>query len=221
MPAWIPAAITAAAGLFGAERTNKVNQAEAAKNRAFNAGEAEKNRSFQERMRNTAYQAAIADMEAAGLNPALAYSQGPAASPGGSMASGSMPAPAENSVSSALQALQMRKSLQLLDAQIKKTRTEEAREYQGLRTERWRSNYLLGIQGDSRRQPIMELLEAEIGSARAGATNMAAVADRNRALARIAGPMADLSDDWGRLLPLFQLFMNPAGRAVNSLFKRR
>lgn len=54
---------------------------------AFNASEAQKNRDWQTEMSNTAYQRAMADMKAAGLNPVLAYSQGGASTPSGSSAS--------------------------------------------------------------------------------------------------------------------------------------
>lgn len=111
MPLWLPAAIAAGASLFGASKQNRDSRAEA-----------QRNRDFQERMSSTSWQRGVEDMRAAGLNPALAYSQGGASSPGGSMATQTdVVSPAS---SSAQGAIRMRKEVRLLDAQLEKVRAE-------------------------------------------------------------------------------------------------
>lgn len=63
---------------------------EAQKQRDFNASEARLSREWSERMANTSYQRARADMVKAGLNPYLAYGQGGASTPSAAQASASI-----------------------------------------------------------------------------------------------------------------------------------
>ncbi|WNK14681.1 MAG: DNA pilot protein [Microvirus sp.] len=72
----------------GASANNAANNQAAWQMAQFNAQQADKNRDWQERMSNSAYQRAMADMKQAGLNPILAYQQGGAGTPGGAQASG-------------------------------------------------------------------------------------------------------------------------------------
>lgn len=55
--------------------------------RAWSANEAQLNRDFQKMMSDTAYQRAVQDLKAAGLNPRLAYQQGGASTASGAMGS--------------------------------------------------------------------------------------------------------------------------------------
>lgn len=83
---------------------NAFSASEAEKARQFSKQEAQLNRDFQEQMSNTAYQRAVSDMKAAGLNPAMMFDGG--AGGGASTPSGALASSSQASASSAYQSSQ-------------------------------------------------------------------------------------------------------------------
>ncbi len=156
-----PAAIGAVAGFLGQRSSNRANRQEA-----------QRNREFQERMRNTEWQAEVADMKKAGINPALAYSQGGASSPSGAVAA-SQESELGEGVSSALAVKTAQESFELLKeqrrvarAQAKRTQFEAITAGNTAEQAMARQSYYFTPEGMAK-PALLELLEAEHGSSMA------------------------------------------------------
>lgn len=200
VPLIIAAGIGAGASYLGQRSANKANRKEAMANRAF-----------QERMSNTQWQRGVEDMRAAGINPALAYSQGPASSPGGSLA-----AKQESSVgaggSSAVAAATAKKSMDLIDAQIAKVRGEAASTQAAGRMATFRTGALLNMSMDWDRDGRPEQLGMDM--IRNEWLQGLFSAQQTRNLAQISGIAGGVS---ANLSPALQSFSSQAGRGLSKI----
>ncbi|WNK12739.1 MAG: DNA pilot protein [Microvirus sp.] len=84
---------------------------------AYNSAEAQKTRDFETQMSNTSIQRRVTDLQTAGLNPMLAYSQGGASTPAGSTAS-MQPVGTDSTINSGFKSAEVRSQQQQVAAQV-------------------------------------------------------------------------------------------------------
>lgn len=159
--------------------------------------EAAKDRRFQREMSNTSWQRGVADMRLAGMNPALAYSQGGASTPSGAMASqDDVISPA---VSSAQDARRIGAELELMKKQAKNlTQTNRGLQYTADREQA--INASLGItmdKGHMTLNPNMPGIVRETSARIRQMENMAALGQMQLSSAANVKEVAD-TPYWGK-----------------------
>lgn len=191
----------------GQSAANQQNMWLARDAQQFNERMANQQMAFQREMSNTAYQRAVTDMRAAGLNPILAYQQGGASSPMGASASAPL-ASVENAmdalgegVSSASQGAERFMQLKQLKEQTEKTKNES--EFVKTNTALNASQKLLADQNVATSAAQAAKARAETLYTLGNTENLPAVLKLLGAQAHSARASGDLSDEQRKQLKEF------------------
>lgn len=174
-------AIGAGLNLIGSLKQNKAQ-----------GEQAQKQMDFQERMSSTAYQRATKDMEAAGINPMLAYAQGGADTPGGAQAS--MENVLSPAVSSAMQLKELKSRLLTAGAERDESVSRRALNdaHNALAGSQMTQNEILGREAMARTDESRA--RAAFTALQGASTAAALVSERQRA--KIEGSSAGLALSW-------------------------